>query len=247
MGCPFKLPVLGKISTLAAFKMHDPLRNLQCSANCATKLRLVKQANSLPLTPLSATPQPACCLPPATLLAAAARAVALLVRHFQYSFLLDATLTVAQANAAGVRGTRSVALPSGAPCCCCCCMLKCPHAVPRESRLSDSCATPRPLFVFVNFDLFAAYFALCATGTACCQCKLISRKTIWPPVLAAVVVIAAVCQPISFGSVFWQVNMRFSKYFCLFVECVRHVCLPFAHIFVLFFYTLPETRVEMHC
>lgn len=40
--------------------MHDSLRNLQCSANCsATKLRLVKQANSLPPTPL-----PLCHLPP---------------------------------------------------------------------------------------------------------------------------------------------------------------------------------------
>lgn len=40
--------------------MHDSLRNLQCSANCsATKLRLVKQANSLPPTPL-----PLCHHPP---------------------------------------------------------------------------------------------------------------------------------------------------------------------------------------
>lgn len=69
--------------------MHDSLRNLQCSANCsATKLRLVKQANSLPPTTLL--------LPPFTTTAAAT--VALLVQHFQYSFLLDTTLTLAQAK-----------------------------------------------------------------------------------------------------------------------------------------------------
>lgn len=56
--------------------------------------------------------------------------------------------------------------------------------------------------------------------------------------LAAVVAIATVCQPISFGSVFWQVNMRFSKYFCLL--SVPRVCLLFAHTYIIF-NTLTET------
>lgn len=52
-------------------------------------------------------------------------------------------------------------------------------------------------------------------------------------VATAVVVVIAVCQPISFGSVFWQVNMRFGKYFCML--CVECVC-PLR--ILLFFYTL---------
>lgn len=91
--------------------MHDSLQNLQCSANCATKLRLVKQANSLPLTPLSATPQsPPPPSPPLRLLPAPScpSLLRFLFSIFNIHFsLLDATLTLAEANAAGVRSLLS--------------------------------------------------------------------------------------------------------------------------------------------
>lgn len=64
---------------------------------------------------------------------------------------------------------------------------------------------------------------------------------------AVVVVVIAVCQPISFGSVFWQVNMRFCKYFCMLcvvccVLCVECVC-PL-RILVLFF--IPSGTLHIH-
>lgn len=122
-----------------------------------------------------------------------------------------------------------------------------PCGAPRESAscpcpcLGDVTLTPPPLFVFVNFDLFAAYFALCATGTACCQCKLIWPKNdLHPLYMVYMVVFAAVCQPISFDSVFWQVNMRFSKYFRLFVCLLRtHTCM------YIIFYTLQSKTASI--
>lgn len=134
-------------------------RNLQCSANCsATKLRLVKQANSLPLTPRYPPPPTATVAP-------------VLVQHFQYSFLLGTTLTLAQAKRSR-RRNEELLLPAAAPCCgCCCSAVACssaPMRWPVPSRVPQSLplllpralATACPLFVFVNFDLFAAYFAL---------------------------------------------------------------------------------------
>lgn len=57
-------------------------------------------------------------------------------------------------------------------------------------------------------------------------------------VATAVVVVIAVCQPISFGSVFWQVNMRFCKYFCMLcvVCCVLSV---FALCAFLYYFLYP--------
>lgn len=107
-------------------------------------------------------------------------------------------------------------------------------------------ATPPPLFVFVNFDLFAAYFALCATGTSLMPMQIDFAKNDLRPVqvdvvvATAVVVVIAVCQPISFGSVFWQVNMRFCKYFCML--CVECVC----PLRILLFFFIPSGTLHIH-
>lgn len=198
------------------------------------------------------------------MLATAATVAPVLVQHFQYSFLLDTTLTLAQAKRSR-RRNEELLLPAAAPCCgCCCSAVACssaPMRWPVPSRVPQSLplllplalATASLLFVFVNFDLFAAYFALCATGTSLLPMQIDFAKNDLRPVQvdvvvvsgAAVVVVIAVCQPISIASVFWQVNMRFSKYFCMLcvvccvlsVERIRRVCLPFAQTCIIF-YTL---------